>query len=94
MSFWLLLRPVLAAAFLLTLLMVLFNDQILPDWNHQARVLSSSLQRTKAALVLREKEGVFIPNLGDYHLLIRKIDPANNELAGIALYDASRPGRR
>ena len=91
-SFWLLLRPVLVCAFLLTLLMVLFNDQILPDWNHQARVLSSSLQRTKAALVLREKEGVFIPNLGDYHLLIRKIDPATNELAGIALYDASRPG--
>ena len=91
-SFWLLLRPVLVAAFLLTLLMVLFNDQILPDWNHQARVLSSSLQRTKAALVLREKEGVFIPNLGDYHLLIRQIDPETNELAGIALYDASRPG--
>ncbi len=91
-SFWLLLRPVLVAAFLLTLLMVLFNDQILPDWNHQARVLSSSLQRTKAALVLREKEGVFIPDLGDYHLLIRQIDPETNELAGIALYDASRPG--
>ena len=91
-SFWSLLRPVLVAAFLLTLLMVLFNDQILPDWNHQARVLSSSLQRTKAALVLREKEGVFIPNLGDYHLLIRQIDPETNELAGIALYDASRPG--
>ncbi|MXX38227.1 MAG: LptF/LptG family permease [Gemmatimonadetes bacterium] len=91
-SFWLLLRPVLVAAFLLTLLMVLFNDQILPDWNHQARVLSSSLQRTKAALVLREKEGVFIPDLGDYHLLIRQIEPETNELAGIALYDASRPG--
>ena len=91
-SFWSLLRPVLVAAFLLTLLMILFNDQVLPDWNHQARVLSSSLQRTKAALVLREKEGVFIPNLGDYHLLIRQIDPETNELAGIALYDASRPG--
>ena len=91
-SFWLLLRPVLVAAFSLTLLMVLFNDQILPDWNHQARVLSSSLQRTKAALVLREKEGVFIPDLGDYHLLIRQIDPETNELSGIALYDASRPG--
>lgn len=91
-SFWLLLRPVLVAAFLLTLLMVLFNDQILPDWNHQTRVLSSSLQRTKAALVLREREGVFIPDLGDYHLLIRQIDPETNQLAGIVLYDASRPG--
>ncbi len=91
-SFWLLLRPVLGGAFLLTLLMILFNDQVLPDWNHQASVLSSSLQRTKAALVLREKEGVFIPDLGDYHLLIRQIEPETNQLAGIALYDASRPG--
>ena len=91
-SFFLLLRPVLVAAALLSLLMVLFNDQILPDCNHQARILASSLQRTKAALVLKEKEGVFIPNLGDYHLLIRQIDSATNELAGITLYDASRPG--
>ena len=91
-SFLSLLHPVLAAAAILTLLMVLFNDQVLPDWNHQARTLASSLQRTKAALVLKEKEGVFIPNLGDYHLLIRQIDSATNELTGITLYDASRPG--
>ena len=91
-SFFLLLRPVLVAAALLSLLMVLFNDQILPDCNHQARILASSLQRTKAALVLKEKEGVFIPNLGEYHLLIRQVDSATNELAGITLYDASRPG--
>ncbi|HIL10551.1 MAG TPA: LptF/LptG family permease, partial [Candidatus Latescibacteria bacterium] len=91
-SFFLLLRPVLAAAALLTLLMIVFNDQVLPDWNHQARILASSLQRTKAALVLKEKEGVFIPNLGDYHLLIRQIDPVSNDLMGITLYDTSRPG--
>ena len=91
-SFFLLLRPVLAAAAVLTLLMVVFNDQVLPDWNHQARTLASSLQRTKAALVLKEKEGVFIPNLGDYHLLIRRIDPISNDLSGITLYDTSRPG--
>ena len=91
-SFFLLLRPVLAAAALLTLLMIVFNDQVLPDWNHQARTLASSLQRTKAALVLKEKEGTFIPNLGDYHLLIRQIDPVSNDLMGITLYDTSRPG--
>ena len=42
-SFFLLLRPVLVAAALLSLLMILFNDQILPDCNHQARILASSL---------------------------------------------------
>ena len=91
-SFFLLLRPVLATAAMLTLLMVVFNDQVLPNWNHQARTLASSLQRTKAALVLKEKEGVFVPNLGDYHLLIRRIDPETSDLTGITLYDTSRPG--
>ena len=91
-SFFALLRPVLAAAAVLQLLMVAFNDRVLPDWNHQARILASSLQRTKAALVLKEKEGVFIPNLGNYHLLVRRIDPQTNELSGITVYDASRPG--
>ena len=91
-SFFALLRPVLAAAAVLQLLMVAFNDRVLPDWNHQARILASSLQRTKAALVLKEKEGVFIPNLGNYHLLVRRIDPHTNELSGITVYDASRPG--
>ena len=91
-SFFALLRPVLATAAVLQLLMVAFNDRVLPDWNHQARILASSLQRTKAALVLKEKEGVFIPNLGNYHLLVRRIDPQTNELSGITVYDASRPG--
>ena len=91
-SFFALLRPVLAAAAVLQLLMVAFNDRVLPDWNHQARILASSLQRTKAALVLKEKEGVFIPNLGNYHLLVRRIDPQTNELSGITVYDTSRPG--
>ena len=91
-SFFALLRPVLAATAVLQLLMVAFNDLVLPDWNHQARILASSLQRTKAALVLKEKEGVFIPNLGNYHLLVRRIDPQTNELSGITVYDASRPG--
>ena len=91
-SFFVLLRPVLASAAVLQMLMIAFNDRVLPDWNHQARILASSLQRTKAALVLKEKEGVFIPNLGNYHLLVRRIDPQTNELSGITVYDASRPG--
>jgi len=91
-SFFHLLRPVLAAAAVLTLLMILFNDRILPDWNHRARSISTSLQRTKAALVLKQKEGVFVRGLGDYNLLIRHVDEESNGLTGITLYDAARPG--
>ena len=91
-SFFSLLRPVLVAAALLALLMILFNDRVLPDWNHRARSISTSLQRTKAALVLKQKEGVFVRGLGDYNLLIRHVDEQSNELRGITIYDAASPG--
>ncbi len=91
-SFFTLLRPILAAATLLALLMMLFNDRVLPDWNHRARSISTSLQRTKAALVLKQKEGVFVRGLGDYNLLVRHVDEQSNELRGITIYDAARPG--
>ena len=88
-----LLRPVLTAAAVLTVIMVLFNDRILPDWNYRARNIASNLKRLKAALVLKEKEGVFIHKLGNkYSLLIREVDEESNTLKGITLYDRHRPG--
>ena len=86
------LRPLLGAAAVLTLLMIWFNDQVLPDWNYEARTILSNLKRRKAALVLKEKEGVFIHKLSNYSLLIRQVDEQTNRLHGITLYDGSRPG--
>ena len=91
-SFLHMLRPVLVAAGVLAALMILFNDQILPDWNHRARNIASSLKRRKAALVLKEKEGIFIHGLDHYSLLIRQIDGQHNRLRGITVYDTRPPG--
>ncbi len=91
-SFFYFLRPILALAAVLALMMIVFNDRILPDWNHRARTISSSLQRTKAALVLKQKEGIFVRSLGGYNLLIRQVDEESNRLSGITLYDVARPG--
>ncbi|MFC1526021.1 LptF/LptG family permease [Candidatus Latescibacterota bacterium] len=87
-----LLWPVLGAAGILAALMVLFNDRVLPDWNHQARTIASNLKRRKAALVLKQKEGVFIRDLGAYSLLVHEVDSQANMLRGITLYDTGRPG--
>ena len=91
-GFFNLLRPVLVAAAILTVLMVFFNDYILPDWNHRARNIASGLRRRKAALVLKEKEGIFIHGLENYSLLVRQIDEKNNRLHGITVYDTRAPG--
>ncbi len=85
-------RPLLLAALLLTALMVLFNDLVLPDWNHRARNLSADLQRRKAALVLKEKEGAFIHGLGDYSLLVHRVEGATNLLEGITVLDSGGQG--
>ena len=87
-----LLWPVLGAAAVLALLMILFNDRVLPDWNHKARTIASNLKRRKAALVLKQKEGVFLRDLGGYSLLVHEVDEEANALRGITLYDTGRPG--
>ncbi len=88
-----LLRPVALGAGALMAIMILFNDWVLPDWNHRARNITSSLKRLKAALVLKEKEGVFIHKLGNrYSLLIREVDEEHNTLRGITVYDAGKKG--
>ena len=93
-GFFRILRPALLAAVVLAALMILFNDLVLPDSNHQARNIYSNLRRQKAALVLKEKEGVFIHDLGksQYSLLVREVDEARNLLRNITIYDASQPG--
>jgi len=85
-------RPLLLAALLLAGLMVIFNDRVLPDWNHRARNLAADLQRRKAALVLKEKEGAFIHGLGNYSLLVHKVDEAANLLYGITVLDSGGQG--
>jgi len=87
-----LLWPVLSTAAILTVLMVLFNDRVLPDWNHRARTIASDLKRRKAALGLKQKEGVFLRDLGGYSLLVHEVDEEANLLRGITLLDTGRPG--
>ena len=87
-----LMKPVLVAAAALTALMVLFNDRVLPDWNHKARSIQADLKRRKAALVLKQKEGLFIRDLGGYSLLIRRVDEEANRLYGLTLVDGGRSG--
>lgn len=91
-SFVRLLLPVLIAAAGLTVLMIIFNDRVLPDWNHQARNILANLKRRKAAVVLKQKEGVFIRDISSHSLLVQRVDERSNKLYGITLYDSGRKG--
>lgn len=70
-SLYKIIRPVLIATILLTLFMFWFNDQLLPEYNHRARLLFSSISRKKPTLQL--EQGIYM-SLGNYSILIDDIE--------------------
>lgn len=68
--------PVLVAAIILTGIMFWFNDRVLPEYNHKARLLFQSISRKKPTLQL--EEGLYI-NLGNYNILVEEIEKSFGE---------------
>ena len=88
-----LLVPVIAGGAFLALLMVAFNDQILPRTNHRLRKLQTDIARKKPTFALREQ---VINEVSPGRLFLRtmKIDEAENLLRDVMIIDLSDPLRR
>ena len=72
-------------SFILAFGLILFNDKVLPEANHKARILMSDLHQKKPTLSL--KENLFMDDIPGYHLLIKKVNPKTNEVSGITIYE-------
>ncbi len=75
----------LIASLSLALLLILFNNYVLPWTNHRARVLGAQLGRTKPTLGIRE--GVFINDFPGYSILVRKVSRKGPQIEGITIYE-------
>lgn len=72
-------RPALVWAAILTVAMVWYNDQVLPEYNHRARLLFHSISQKKPTLEL--EEGIYL-KLSNFNLLVQEIQkPIQKELA-------------
>ncbi len=93
MSLYRMMTPVMFAAIVLTLFLVRFNNDILPEANIRLRTLMSDIIRIKPTLSLRA--GVFTTEseLPNYRILVRKTFEKSNDLEGITIYDLSQPGK-
>ncbi|HWL39972.1 MAG TPA: LptF/LptG family permease [Gemmatimonadaceae bacterium] len=86
------LRPVLVAAAGVTLVMVGFNDQILPRANHRLSVLQRDIAQTKPTFGLREQViNEVIP--GKFYLRAGHLDEATNLMRDVTIYDMGDPTR-
>lgn len=81
--------PLMIAAALLTAAMIEFNDKVLPDWNHRARVLTGDIRSMRPTLTFRP--GVFITDVSGYIILINKINHTTSEVEGVRITDSKDP---
>jgi len=84
-SIYRLILPPLVASLLLAAGMAIFNDRVLPELNHQARLLMTDIHQKRPTWNL--KQNVFIDEIPGYHILIKKIDPRTNDVQGVTIYD-------
>lgn len=77
----------IVASLMLSFLLYLFNNEVLPDANHEAKNLMSDISRTKPTLSL--EPGFFSQEVPNYAILARRIDQQTNILYDLTIYDYS-----
>jgi lipopolysaccharide export system permease protein len=84
--------PVLIASCGIMILMIAFNDQILPRSNHRLRTLQSDIARKKPTFALRPRV-INEVSPGKLFLAAAHIDQATSRLREVTIYDLGDPTR-
>jgi len=79
--------PVLISAAVLSYLMILFNNDVLPEANHKARVLLQDISRTKPTFIL--EPGKFSNDIGNARILVKKTFENSSKIEDVFIYDYS-----
>lgn len=87
------LKPVLWAALGVTVVMVGFNDQVLPRSNHRLAVLQRDIAQKKPTFGLREQV-INEVSPGKFYLRAGHLDEASNLMREVTIYDMADPTRR
>lgn len=85
-----LMRPVMLVASLLSLLLILFNNWVLPEANHRSVELMSAVSRKKPHAFI--DAGSLITQFPDVQIWINHIDPASGTLYGVQVFEMQNKG--
>ncbi len=84
-SLYKMILPPLLISVLITLGLIWFNNAVLPEANHEARLLMSDIHQKRPTLSLREN--IFMDEIPGYHILVKKVDPKSSRIEGVTIYD-------
>jgi lipopolysaccharide export system permease protein len=88
-SIYRMMAPIIIVAGLLTMLLIYFNNNILPEANHKAKTLTMDIRRKRPTFNLAA--GLFSQEIQGYSMLVHKTFENSNDLEGITLYDYTNP---
>jgi lipopolysaccharide export system permease protein len=80
--------PVIIGGFFLYLGLFYFNDVILPESNHQVKIMMNDIRRKKPTFAL--ESGLFSTQLDGYTILARHVDSIDGTLSGVTIYDMTK----
>lgn len=83
------LLPLLLAGTFITVGMVQFHDQVLPDLNKKARTLLGDIQAMRPTLVF--ESGIFVTDIPGYLVLIDRIDHSTSFVEGVRITETRDP---
>ena len=81
----------LLAAVVLAVLLVLFNNYVLPETNHALYNLMVDVSRKRPTAQI--SEGVFIDGFEGYNIFVEKVNNRTNEIRGVKIYQLSTSAR-
>jgi lipopolysaccharide export system permease protein len=87
-----LMAPVLAASAVLSLLMLGFNDQVLPRANHRLSILLSDIVSVRPTVGLREQ--VLTQVTETFYMKVGWIDDTSNRMRNVEIYDLQNSAER
>lgn len=90
-SLYRMMTPIFISSIVLAVLLVEFNNEVLPEANHRAKTLMIDIRRKKPTLTLTP--GLFSQDISGYSILVRKTFEESNDLEGVTIYDYSDPSK-
>ncbi|MCP4582686.1 MAG: YjgP/YjgQ family permease [candidate division Zixibacteria bacterium] len=69
--------------------LIWFNDQVLPESNHRARLLMSDITRKKPTWNL--EENIFLDYFDGYYILVKEVDNESSKIGDVTIFEHKDP---